>query len=58
MEEREILATELLSRERERDRERERERDERERERRERENFLSFYIFLNVLDKCILNVFL
>ena len=32
---------------------------EREREReRERENFLSFHIFLNVFDKCILNVFL
>ena len=25
---------------------------------RERENFLSFYILINVLDKCILNVFL
>ena len=54
-----LLATEIPSRERERGREkRERER-EREREiKRERDSFLSFYVFLNVLDKCILNAFL
>ena len=40
--------------EREREREREKERDKK----RERESFLSFYIFLNVLDKCILNAYL